>query len=86
MFIANREQNLSLFAGAKETLNPQACRGFVDAFLVRQQSMEVRRLFSIQSDLRLSGSSVIRSRSNMGLLEPIPTLLMRDGPPRILLV
>lgn len=42
--------------------------------------------FSIQSDLRLSGSSVIRSRSNMGLLEPIPTLLVTDGPPRILLV
>lgn len=74
MFIANREQNLCLFAGAKETLNPQACRGFVDAFLVRQQSLEVWRLFSIQSDLRLSGSSVIRSRSNMGLLEHHPTI------------
>lgn len=49
MFSINKEQNLRLFAGAKETLNPQTCRGFVDAFLVRQQSLEVRRLW------RLSG-------------------------------
>lgn len=49
MFSLNKEQNLRLFAGAKETLNPQTCRGFVDAFLVRQQSLEVRRLW------RLSG-------------------------------
>lgn len=49
MFSVNKEQNLRLFAGAKETLNPQTCRGFVDAFLVRQQSLEVRRLW------RLSG-------------------------------
>ncbi|XP_031721980.1 cytochrome P450 2K1-like isoform X1 [Anarrhichthys ocellatus] len=37
---ANREQNLQLFSRLKETLNPQMCRGFVDAFLVRKQSLE----------------------------------------------
>lgn len=53
-FAANKEQNLRLFAGAKETLNPETCRGFVDAFLVRQQSLEVRRLFPIKSEPRRS--------------------------------
>ncbi|XP_041661273.1 cytochrome P450 2K1-like [Cheilinus undulatus] len=33
-------QNLELFKHLKETLNPQMCRGFVDAFLVRKQSLE----------------------------------------------
>lgn len=45
MFNANRKQNTHLFAAAKETLNPQMCRGFVDAFLVRQQSLEVWSFF-----------------------------------------
>lgn len=38
---ANRKQNLAFFAHLKETLNPQMCRGFVDAFLVRKQNLEV---------------------------------------------
>ncbi|XP_008302277.1 cytochrome P450 2K1-like [Stegastes partitus] len=32
--------NLALVSRLKETLNPQMCRGFVDAFLVRQQNEE----------------------------------------------
>ncbi|KAK2889848.1 cytochrome P450 2K1-like [Channa argus] len=38
--LANKKQNLHLFSRLKETLNPQMCRGFVDAFLVRQQRLE----------------------------------------------
>ncbi|CAF89536.1 unnamed protein product, partial [Tetraodon nigroviridis] len=38
---ARKEQNSRLFAGAKKTMDPQTCRGFVDAFLIRQQSLEV---------------------------------------------
>ncbi|KAF1376959.1 hypothetical protein PFLUV_G00216920 [Perca fluviatilis] len=37
---ANKKQNLQLFSRLKETLNPQMCRGFVDAFLVRKQNLE----------------------------------------------
>ncbi len=39
----NRQQNLKLFSRLKESLNPQMCRGFVDAFLVQKQKMEVRK-------------------------------------------
>ncbi|XP_045898262.1 cytochrome P450 2K1-like, partial [Micropterus dolomieu] len=38
--VANIKQNLLLFSRLKETLNPQMCRGFVDAFLVRKQNLE----------------------------------------------
>nr|QQL94713.1 cytochrome P450 2k1a [Lateolabrax maculatus] len=37
---ANKKLNLELFRRLKETLNPQMCRGFVDAFLVRKQNLE----------------------------------------------
>ncbi|XP_042246083.1 cytochrome P450 2K1-like [Thunnus maccoyii] len=37
---ANRKQNLVLLSHLKETLNPQMCRGFVDAFLLRKQNLE----------------------------------------------
>ncbi|XP_060947720.1 cytochrome P450 2K1-like [Limanda limanda] len=37
---ANKKQNLQLFTHLKKTLNPQMCRGFVDAFLVRKQNLE----------------------------------------------
>ncbi|XP_032398641.1 cytochrome P450 2K1 isoform X1 [Etheostoma spectabile] len=40
IFAANKKQNLQLFSRLKETLNPQMCRGFVDAFLVRKQNLE----------------------------------------------
>ncbi|XP_039638088.1 cytochrome P450 2K1-like [Perca fluviatilis] len=33
-------QNSQLFSRLKETLNPQMCRGFVDAFLVQKQKLE----------------------------------------------
>ncbi|XP_035472854.1 cytochrome P450 2K1 isoform X1 [Scophthalmus maximus] len=39
-FDATAEQNQQLFRSLKETLNPQMCRGFVDAFLVRKQNLE----------------------------------------------
>ncbi|XP_044025021.1 cytochrome P450 2K1-like [Siniperca chuatsi] len=37
---ASTKQNIELFSRLKETLNPQMCRGFVDAFLVRKQNLE----------------------------------------------
>ncbi|XP_030577514.1 cytochrome P450 2K1-like [Archocentrus centrarchus] len=36
----SRKQNLGIFNQIKETLNPQMCRGFVDAFLVRKKMLE----------------------------------------------
>uniref|UniRef100_A0A3B4UJ36 Cytochrome P450 2K1-like n=1 Tax=Seriola dumerili TaxID=41447 RepID=A0A3B4UJ36_SERDU len=41
LYEANKKINLELFRRLKETLNPQMCRGFVDAFLVRKQHLEV---------------------------------------------
>uniref|UniRef100_A0A3B5M8C4 Cytochrome P450 2K1-like n=1 Tax=Xiphophorus couchianus TaxID=32473 RepID=A0A3B5M8C4_9TELE len=40
MAVANQKQNFALFRRLKETLNPEMCRGFVDAFLVRKQNLE----------------------------------------------
>ncbi|XP_005929970.1 cytochrome P450 2K1 isoform X1 [Haplochromis burtoni] len=40
IFSANKKQNQTIFSRLKETLNPQMCRGFVDAFLVRKQNLE----------------------------------------------
>ncbi|XP_032398639.1 cytochrome P450 2K1 [Etheostoma spectabile] len=37
---ASIKQNLQLFSRLKETLNPQMCRCFVDAFLVQKQNLE----------------------------------------------
>ncbi|XP_005753176.1 cytochrome P450 2K1-like [Pundamilia nyererei] len=37
---ANKMQNRAFFHRLKETLNPQMCRGFVDAFLVRKENLE----------------------------------------------
>ncbi|XP_071375995.1 cytochrome P450 2K1-like [Centroberyx affinis] len=39
-FAANREQMTKLIRPLKETLNTQICRGFVDSFLARKQSLE----------------------------------------------
>ncbi|XP_041814106.1 cytochrome P450 2K1-like [Chelmon rostratus] len=36
----SKKQNSRLFSHLKETLNPQMCRGLVDAFLVRMQDLE----------------------------------------------
>ncbi|XP_038150207.1 cytochrome P450 2K1-like [Cyprinodon tularosa] len=36
----NRKKNFALFSQLKQTLNPEMCRGFVDAFLVRKQTLE----------------------------------------------
>lgn len=41
MSATNVKQNLAIFELLKETLNPQMCRGFVDAFLVHKQHLEV---------------------------------------------
>ncbi|KAK2855893.1 hypothetical protein Q5P01_004628 [Channa striata] len=35
-----KKENLAIFNHLKETLNPQLCRGLIDAFLVRKQSLE----------------------------------------------
>uniref|UniRef100_A0A669F7Z7 Cytochrome P450 2K1-like n=1 Tax=Oreochromis niloticus TaxID=8128 RepID=A0A669F7Z7_ORENI len=40
MSATNNKQNRAFFRRLKETLNPQMCRGFVDAFLVRKQTLE----------------------------------------------
>uniref|UniRef100_A0A3B4U7U0 Cytochrome P450 2K1-like n=1 Tax=Seriola dumerili TaxID=41447 RepID=A0A3B4U7U0_SERDU len=40
LYEANKKMNLELVRRLKETLNPQMCRGFVDAFLVRKQHLE----------------------------------------------
>ncbi|XP_033934478.1 cytochrome P450 2K1-like [Pseudochaenichthys georgianus] len=37
---ANTKQNQHLFSRLKETLNPQMCRGYVDAFLLRKKNLE----------------------------------------------
>ncbi|KAM9355775.1 cytochrome P450 2K1-like [Pholidichthys leucotaenia] len=36
----NIKQNLTIISRLKETLNPELCRGFVDAFLVQKQNLE----------------------------------------------
>lgn len=41
LFFDNKTLNLHLFDRLKETLNPQLPRGFVDAFMVREQNVEV---------------------------------------------
>uniref|UniRef100_A0A3P9BZF4 Cytochrome P450 2K1-like n=1 Tax=Maylandia zebra TaxID=106582 RepID=A0A3P9BZF4_9CICH len=40
MSATSSKQNLGIFSHLKETLNPQMCRGFVDAFLLRKQTLE----------------------------------------------
>ncbi|XP_056261449.1 cytochrome P450 2K1-like isoform X1 [Seriola aureovittata] len=40
LYDANKKMNLELIRRLKETLNPEMCRGFVDAFLVRKQHLE----------------------------------------------
>uniref|UniRef100_A0A087X5V5 Cytochrome P450 2K1-like n=1 Tax=Poecilia formosa TaxID=48698 RepID=A0A087X5V5_POEFO len=37
---ANRKRNSALFSHLKQTLNPETCRGLVDAFLVHKQKLE----------------------------------------------
>lgn len=39
---ASKKQQIELFRRLKETLSPQMCRGFVDAFLIHKQNLEVR--------------------------------------------
>uniref|UniRef100_A0A3Q2UUM3 Uncharacterized protein n=1 Tax=Haplochromis burtoni TaxID=8153 RepID=A0A3Q2UUM3_HAPBU len=41
MSATSSKQNLAIFSRLKEILNPQMCRGFVDAFLLRKQTLEV---------------------------------------------
>uniref|UniRef100_A0A8C9XVN2 Cytochrome P450 n=1 Tax=Sander lucioperca TaxID=283035 RepID=A0A8C9XVN2_SANLU len=60
IFAVNKKQNLQLFSRLKETLNPQMCRGFVDAFLVRKQNLEVGNYFNernlLQTVINLFGA------------------------------
>lgn len=44
---ANMKQHKELINDMRETLDPQVCRGFVDAFLTRQQQQEVRILHKL---------------------------------------
>ncbi|GAA6236348.1 cytochrome P450 2K1-like, partial [Lates japonicus] len=50
---ANKKQNLKLFSRLKETLNPHMCRGFVDAFLVRKEHLEVGKHLPIVAAIML---------------------------------
>lgn len=43
----NREDTKIIIADLKETLNPEMCRCFVDAFLTRKLNLEVRRPTSV---------------------------------------
>ena len=55
IYEANKKQNLQLFTHLKNTLNPQMCRGFVDAFVVRKQNLEVcKRLIEIYYLLKVA--------------------------------
>ena len=42
--VQSQEQIRKMTKRLKDTLVPQVCRGFVDAFLIRQQTLEVCRL------------------------------------------
>ncbi|XP_033503983.2 cytochrome P450 2K1-like isoform X3 [Epinephelus lanceolatus] len=53
MNVFNRKQNLEIFSSLKKTLNPQMCRGLVDAFLVRKQNLKS------SSSVSLSGALVL---------------------------
>ncbi|XP_047430329.1 cytochrome P450 2K1-like [Mugil cephalus] len=48
-FAAHRKHNLKLLSHLKATLNPQMCRGFVDAFLVHKQKLETSFVFLLGS-------------------------------------
>lgn len=45
----SKKQNLDMCNNLKKTLDPQKCRGFVDAFLAHRQNLEVRK-YIYQSD------------------------------------
>uniref|UniRef100_A0A8C9XAV4 Cytochrome P450 2K1-like n=1 Tax=Sander lucioperca TaxID=283035 RepID=A0A8C9XAV4_SANLU len=74
---ASIRQNLQLFSRLKETLNPQMCRGFVDAFLVRKQNhfhdenlmITVQNLFSAGTD-----ASAITLRWGLLLMAKYPKI------------
>lgn len=42
---SSQQKNLEILTQLKETLNPQRCRGLIDAFMVHMQSLEVRMHF-----------------------------------------
>lgn len=50
-FAANREQQRKLASHLKETLDPKMCRGFVDAFLIHQDNLEVRNKNLYNADI-----------------------------------
>ena len=49
----NKKNTKKIIADLKETLNPEMCRCFVDAFLTHKQNLEVRCPSSSESTLRL---------------------------------
>uniref|UniRef100_A0A8D0CQZ3 Cytochrome P450 2K1-like n=1 Tax=Sander lucioperca TaxID=283035 RepID=A0A8D0CQZ3_SANLU len=78
IFAVNQKHNLQLFSRLKETLNPQMCRGFVDAFLVRKQNLEEsgiansyfheRNLMQTVSNLFGAGTDTTATTLRWGLL------------------
>jgi len=51
---ANTKQNQHLFSRLKETLNPQMCRGYVDAFLLHKKNLEVGKHFITNPNITTS--------------------------------
>ncbi|KAJ8017126.1 hypothetical protein DPEC_G00014520 [Dallia pectoralis] len=57
----NKQHIWDLVKGLKETLNPQMCRGFIDSFLVRKQTIEE----SGQMNYHYHNENLIQSVSNL---------------------
>nr|AUX14894.1 cytochrome p450 CYP2K48 [Kryptolebias marmoratus] len=58
---ANRKQNFALIRHLKQTLNPQMCRGFVDAFLVHKKKLEESGI----SDNEFSDDNLVMTVANL---------------------
>ncbi|XP_017282864.1 cytochrome P450 2K1 isoform X2 [Kryptolebias marmoratus] len=77
-FEMNRNQNFSLFHQLRETLNPEMCRGVVDAFMVRRQNLEKSgvknnhfhddNLFMTVTNLFVAGTETTSTTLRWGLL------------------
>uniref|UniRef100_A0A668A3K4 Cytochrome P450 2K1-like n=1 Tax=Myripristis murdjan TaxID=586833 RepID=A0A668A3K4_9TELE len=72
--VSNREQMTKLIKHLQETLNAQQCRGFVDSFLARKQSLEVfkasinEHLVSSVGNLFAAGTDTTGTTLRWGLL------------------
>uniref|UniRef100_A0A3Q1JTG6 Uncharacterized protein n=1 Tax=Anabas testudineus TaxID=64144 RepID=A0A3Q1JTG6_ANATE len=78
LFNANKNQNLQMFSHLKESLNPDMCRGIVDAFLAKKQTLEESgvtnshfnddHLFAIVLDLFAAGTDTTATTLRWALL------------------